>query len=208
MMKKLTAILCCLLLLAGQAAMAAGDPYWECANCGNWSNTAYCSSCGYPRTEIALDGPNTAVQVTLNQRLATRSGPGTEYDELGSYFKAGTRLTALSAGWDERNEIWWVQVEFNYGGEMRRAYTGLKRLDMNVNRVRTESPVCGARVIHNATVYYGPGSNYTAHRNRIAAGTEGLVYWAENGYAQFETYDYSQGVLRRFWISVNDLMPD
>lgn len=139
------------------------------------------------------------VDVTLNQRLATRSGPGTKYDELGSYFSAGTQIKAVSKAWDSVNEIWWIQVEFSYHGSNRRAYTGLKRLDMNVDWVPEEYPVISdARVTNTCRTYYGPGTSYTPHNDNIPAGTQGTVYAFENGYAQFE---YNSGKqVRRVWL--------
>ena len=205
-MKKMIAILCCVCLLMGYGMAEADGTYWQCANCGEWNTTNYCGNCGYPRTEIALDGPNTSVHVRLNQRLATRSGPSTQYDELGSYFKAGTWLTALSAAWDDVNEIWWIQVEFQYQGKWRRAYTGLKRLDMDVSSVRTESQQAFVRTIRNTAAYYGPGTHYSKYAKAVPQNTAGVVYWVENGWAQLEFYDSTLNKLRRVWINRNDLV--
>ena len=139
-------------------------------------------------------------QVTLNQRLATRSGPGTQYTELGSYFQAGTTLTAISAAYDDRNEIWWIQTEFTYHGEKRRAYTGLKRLNMQASDVPQEYVIRYVVVNRSVYAYWGPGYDYTMYKNPIPAGTEGTVWQLENGYAQLEFYDSSEGLTRRVWI--------
>ncbi len=139
-------------------------------------------------------------QVKLKQRLATRSGPGTQYTELGSYFQAGETLTAVSAAYDDRNGIWWIQTEFTYLGEKRRAYTGLKRLDMKVSDVPQEYVIRRAVVNRSVYAYWGPGYEYTMHKNPIPAGTEGTVWQTENGYAQLEFYDSSEGLKRRAWI--------
>ena len=139
-------------------------------------------------------------QVTLNQRLATRSGPGTQYTELGSYFQEGTVLTAISAAYDDRNGIWWIQTEFTYHGEKRRAYTGLKRLNMQVSDVPQEYAIRYAVVNRSVYAYWGPGYDYTMYKNPIPAGTEGTVWQTENGYAQLEFYDSSEALTRRVWI--------
>ena len=143
------------------------------------------------------------VSTTLTMRLATRSGPSTRYDELGSYFKAGSPVTVLSKAWDSGNRIWWVQVEFSYNGMLRRAYTGLKRVNLDPARVPEEQAIGSARVIRTTTAYYGPGTRYTAHRSAVAYGTVGTVYARENGYVQLEFTDGSR--LRRVWIYSGDV---
>ena len=72
------------------------------------------------------------LRVPLKMRLATRTGPSTNYTELGSYFQEGDYVTAISRAYDDRNGIWWVQVEYSYRGEMYRAYTGHKRVSVNL----------------------------------------------------------------------------
>ena len=139
-------------------------------------------------------------QVRLNQRMATRSGPGTQYTELGSYFEEGTTVTAVSAAYDDRNGIWWIQTEFTYLGEKRRAYTGVKRLDMQADDVQQEYPVRSVVVNRSVYAYWGPGYEYTMHKDPVPAGTEGTIYQIENGYAQFEYYDNAAGQLKRVWV--------
>ncbi len=63
------------------------------------------------------------------KKLATRSGPGTEYSETGTYNVAGQYIKVLSRAWDKRNEIWWVKCEIPYKGEIRVLWTGYKRFD-------------------------------------------------------------------------------
>lgn len=149
-----------------------------------------------------LTAPRTA-QSTM--RIATRSGPGTDYDELGSYHQAGYTLTVLSRAFDDRNGIWWLQVELNYGGELRRVYTGLKRVDIDINTVQDEYPLYYARVNSSNIPYYGPGTIYTAHKNAIPAGTEGYVYAFENGWMLFEIYYPEKQQYRRVWMPIERL---
>ena len=139
--------------------------------------------------------------VTLNQRMATRSGPGTQYTELGSYFQAGTAVTAVSAAYDDRNEIWWIQTEFTYNGEKRRAYTGVKRLDMMASDVPTEFMLADDAVLNRSVyAYYGPGYGYSMYQKQIPAGTSGRIWQSEDVYAQFEFYDQEEGAWRRVWV--------
>ena len=62
-------------------------------------------------------------------KLATRSGPGTQYSEQGTYFVEGQYIRVLSRAWDSRNEIWWVKCEIPYGNGVKILWTGYKRFD-------------------------------------------------------------------------------
>ena len=63
------------------------------------------------------------------QKLATRDGPGTTYNEKGTYNVAGQYIKVLSRAWDKRNSIWWVKCEIPYRSEIRVLWTGWKRFD-------------------------------------------------------------------------------
>lgn len=62
-------------------------------------------------------------------KLATRKGPGTQYDGGGTYSVKGQYIKVLSKAWDRRNGIWWVKCEIPYHGEIRVLWTGWKRFD-------------------------------------------------------------------------------
>ena len=63
------------------------------------------------------------------QKLATRKGPGTQYEEGGTYSVKGQQIRILAKAWDKRNDIWWVKCEIPYNGEKRILWTGYKRFD-------------------------------------------------------------------------------
>ena len=69
------------------------------------------------------------------QKLATRTGPGTQYTEGGTYNVAGQYIRILSRAYDSRNEIWWVKCEIPYNGQTRILWTGWKRFDHNATRL-------------------------------------------------------------------------
>ncbi|MBR4711642.1 MAG: hypothetical protein IKP10_06375 [Clostridia bacterium] len=144
------------------------------------------------------------INTTLKMRLATRSGPSTRYTELGSYFQEGSPVRVLTKAYDYSNGIWWVQVEFTYLGTQRRAYTGLKRVNVDISRVPEEKQTGSATVSRDATAYYGPGTAYTRYKTAIPAWTTGTVWNRENGYVQFE-YVNSAGTKVRVWLSSNDV---
>ena len=152
--------------------------------------------------------PFTGLIVTTKERLATRSGPGTNYTETGSYFQQGVSVKAISSAYDQSNSIWWVQVELSYNGEMRRVYTGVKRLEMAATDVPVEEVECEATVIRSVYGYWGPGYGYSMYGSRIPAGTTGTVWRREAAYAQFEYFDTSVQQFRRVWVPENALEDD
>ena len=62
-------------------------------------------------------------------KLATRKGPGTQYDGGGTYSVKNQWIKVLAKAWDSRNNIWWVKCDIPYHGEIRVLWTGWKRFD-------------------------------------------------------------------------------
>ncbi len=144
--------------------------------------------------------------VSTNQKLATRTGPSTKYDEGGTFLSAGSWVTAKYRAWDKYNEIWWVQVEFSSGGTRYRLFTGLKRLNMNITSVPEEAVTGYGRVLSDTQGYLGPGPQYSACRLGVPGGTQVTLYGAENGYTQVEFSDNRvTNPLRRCWIPTQAL---
>jgi len=154
---------------------------------------------------VITEAPFNGLSVTIRERLATRSGPGTTYTESGSYLQAGSRVKALSAAYDDRNGIWWIQVELTYNGELRRVYTGVKRLNMKAEDVPVEEVQTSAVLTRSVYAYWGPGYGYAMYKNAVPAGTSGTVYAYEGAYAQFEYYDSEAGQTRRVWVPTGAL---
>ena len=144
----------------------------------------------------------------LNQKIATRTGPSTSYDEPGTFFRtnySSTMVEVISRAFN--NGVWWAQVEFTYNGKQMRAYTGVKRINgLNLNRIPEET-VLGYGTV-NRTVWgnYGPGSWYQEAARSVSQGTYCTVWQEENGYVQVE-YPYYSGTytLDRCWIPVSCL---
>ena len=189
----LTMLLCLTIAGAGLADTSMGATDWYEGDGYYYEGAYYYNTFTSPQTVQTL------------MRVASRSGPGTNYDELGSYHKQGYTLTVLSRAYDENNGIWWLQVELNYGSELRRVYTGLKRVDIDINDVQDECPLFYARVKSSNIPYSGPGTIYTAHKNAIAAGTEGIIYGFEDGWVLFEFYNAEKKQYRRVWMPIDRL---
>jgi len=62
-------------------------------------------------------------------KLATRKGPGTQYEGGGTYSVKGQYIKVLTRAYDKRNGIWWVKCEIPYRNEIRVLWTGYKRFD-------------------------------------------------------------------------------
>ncbi|MBQ6175291.1 MAG: hypothetical protein IJK28_11795 [Clostridia bacterium] len=181
---------------------------WRGGSTGNSelciSDIAFSGQAGVPTTTQPISQTGGGINTTLIMRLATRSGPSTKYTGLGSYFKEGAPVKVLTKAFDYSNGIWWVQVEFTYQGTLRRAYTGLKRVNVDIDRVPEEKQLGSATVKRAATAYYGPGTAYTRYKNAVPAYTTGTVWNRENGYVQFE-YINDSGTKVRVWLSSNDV---
>lgn len=72
---------------------------------------------------------DTSVYGLATQKLATRSGPGTQYSEEGTYYVAGQYIKVVSRAYDSRNGIWWVRCEIPTESGTRLLWTGYKRFD-------------------------------------------------------------------------------
>ncbi len=77
------------------------------------------------------DGSSVDLYGLAIDKLATRDGPGTQYNGKGTYSVKGQYIKVLSRAWDSRNGIWWVKCEIPYHGEIRVLWTGYKRFDPN-----------------------------------------------------------------------------
>ena len=69
-----------------------------------------------------------ALYALATSKLATRSGPGTEYTEEGTYQVAGQMIRILAKAYDINN-VCWVQCRIPYQNRYVTAWTGWKRFD-------------------------------------------------------------------------------
>ena len=136
----------------------------------------------------------------LLMKLATRSGPGTQYDEPGTFFGSNwqdTIVRVLGRYWD--GSIWWVQVDFSNGGKASyRVWTGLKRVDVNIDRLQEVYPSGQGTVSSTSETYRGPGGKYARAKVTINGWKDVVSYGRENGYVEVE-FEQS-GKLYRVWV--------
>ena len=98
------------------------SPTWYSALAGGQAVQPTAAPTATPKTSGDLYG------LTID-KLATRKGPGTQYDGGGTYSVKGQYIKVLSRAWDKRNGIWWVKCEIPYRKQIRVLWTGYKRFD-------------------------------------------------------------------------------
>jgi len=216
MKKRIVSLLLSLMLLFCCAPALAET--WYCPQCGRLNDSNYCPFDGTARTGsysystpsyVVTEGPiytqyayNTGI---TNQKLATRTGPSTKYDEPGTFLSSGARVQVLSKAYDSKNEIWWVQVDMTNNGTRIRAYTGVKRFSsLNLSAIPEEQIIGSCYVSYAITGYYGPSSSYKRISRQIPSGVScdiyGYAYSDEGDFIQIEFYDSGLGCLRRAWV--------
>lgn len=142
----------------------------------------------------------------LNQPIATRSGPGTDYFEPGTFLQQGDYVTVLTKVWDSMNEIWWVQVEFHDGYDLRRAYTGAQRMSVNLSNVPEENPLGIIRVTRDADAWGGPSNvRYNLWGESVWRGTSAILLEVEAGYGHIECWNETWNQPWRVWVDLDYL---
>ena len=140
------------------------------------------------------------VTATLLRDIGVRTGPGTNYDYVGTYFRGGEQVQVISKVWDPVNTLYWLQVDFvAVGGYHYRGYcVREKRVDVDPNSVPDDPAGLSATVNERTNSYYGPGTDYRAHNDKISAGTRGTIYAEDNGFVLFEWKGKEE--MRRAWV--------
>ena len=144
-MRKLTTFVLALALLLTCLAWPAYAVTY-CGYCGaaiHQTDYVFCPKCG---KQLSGQGSQSGLSDQITQsnqsnltyssagylmgytidRLSTRTGPGTTYNEAGSYNSTKNTWVEVSCrAWDSRNDIWWVQVHIG----TQWLWTGYKRFD-------------------------------------------------------------------------------
>ncbi len=151
--------------------------------------------------------PSKGVPATLTRAMATRTGPGTEYDEPGTFFNAGEVVNVLTRVWDENNMLYWLQVEFYDGKVWRRAYTTQNYVSIDVNLVPNETTAPERYVMtKRSNAYFGPGTIYGYQiGSPLPVDTRVKVYAREDGWALVEYYDWGLETTRRAWVDASNM---
>ncbi len=134
----------------------------------------------YPQLQ---EGPppqqQAATPARLNQRMATRSGPGTKYTEELGTLPQDTAIVLIESV--TTNGTPWGMVEFSKNGQLYRAYTGMKRIDAHGPVAQGGEQYSEQRLSSATEVYYGPGTHYARRKATVPQGTLLRVYDEVNG---------------------------
>jgi hypothetical protein len=125
----------------------------------------------------------------------------------------GQYVTAVSRAYDNGG-VMWVEVEFSYGGGYRRAWTGAKRLDISMSRLKSLPEQDAFTYIGYGTVNtnvaprFGPDSIFASYGDRdYRRGDRVAVIASENDYYMVESY-HTDGKILRSWIPCSDVNLD
>ena len=124
---------------------------------------------------------------SLNQRMATRSGPGTQYTEELGTLPQETEIKLLES---VNTGVPWGLVEFYRNGVKVRAYTGMKRINAYGPVAKGTQDYYEVVLSRDTEVYYGPGYDYGQRMDSVRSGTVLRVYGGEN---DFMICDYQSG---------------
>lgn len=147
--------------------------------------------------------------VGLKMELSTRSGPNTKYTGAGNFFPKNYKdVTVRVLRKAQGNGVWWVQVDFDYNSYGRyRVWTGLKRVDVNLDRVRDDTTLGNGTVRATTNTRFGPGGNYADASKRITIKQDAdmIVYARENGWLDIEFwYTNDTSKTYRIWVPESD----
>ncbi len=161
---------------------------------GNYHQVSYSAVIARIYSSVRLDeyvAPETFPSYTpasLNQRMATRSGPGTKYTEELGTLPQDTNIVLIETVTTYGTP--WGLVEFYRNGLKYRAYTGMKRINAYGPVAQGMLDYYEAILSRATAVYYGPGFDYVQREGKVPAGTLLRVYGTENGFA---LCDYETG---------------
>lgn len=128
------------------------------------------------------------IPAVLTMKMATRLGPGTAYSEELGTMPQSTEITVFEQVMT--NGVSWVMVEYEYKGNLYRAYTGMKRVSASEAVPWGNTEPAQAETLGKTQAYYGPGYHYALHEPTVPAHTSLDVYEVENG---FLLCDFTQG---------------
>ena len=156
------------------------------------------------KATVIYDSDPSITGCNLLMKLATRSGPGTEYAEPGTFFGNNWQsqtVKVLRKSYD--GSIWWVQVDFRNGSKSSyRVWTGVKRVDVDLNKVKEDQRICDCDIYPTSDTWFGPGGNYAKANISINRSAVGTIRGKENGFVDVEYWYEDDGYdgSHRIWI--------
>ena len=148
-----------------------------------------------------------SVYATMKDKLATRTGPSTDYTECGTFDLTGQKVGVISIAKDNKGTDWVLVEAYESGKPLLRAYTGLTRLnltDSQLSQIPKEAEsvfIGGGKVKEDIIPKRGPGNTYINFDNKftIKQGTYVNIIRFEGDYCLVE-YPHTSGKTHRCWI--------
>ena len=118
--------------------------------------------------------------VTLMQKTATRSGPGTQYTEETGVLTPPATVTVVS------QTDSWYHIEYTRGGKTYRAYILKSKAKGTFNVPWENTGTVPDTVLYACTAFFGPGETYAPRRTGLPAGASVKVAQVEGEWALCE----------------------
>ena len=167
-----------------------------------YGNPAYAADASATVPPTEYESRPMPTQAYLKDRISSRSGPSTAYEEPGTFFSGkwqGQTVTVVGKAYT--SGVWWVEVDFDYGNARYRVWTGLKRVDVDLDLVPDKQKPIGKASVAPTDAWYGPGGNYAKSKVAILFPEDEIdLYGRENGYVQVDFYDVNREFQRRVWV--------
>ena len=142
----------------------------------------------------------TGLKASLNQKMATRTGPNTKYTEPGTFAQS----TSISVFYQTSgNGVMWGMVEFKHNGEWYRLYTGMKRINSTSIIPKDSEDYINVYLKSSVVPKYGPGERYAIQPDKLPSVGKVKAYYQENGYVMVDYEGFDQVV--RGWIPLSSL---
>ena len=159
---------------------------------------------GATQAEVVYESRPDITGCGLKMKLATRSGPGTQYAEPGTFFGSNWEkqtVKVMKKSYD--GSVWWVKVDFQNGiKNWYRVWSGVKRVDVDLNPLKEERDICQCDIEPTNDTWYGPGGKYARSNVVINRPACGEIYQFENGYVDVKYWyedDWADGE-HRIWL--------
>ncbi len=193
MKKQLAVFLTWLMILCiPMTSFASGLDWTE----GTYQQTTV-SSTPVPPGEYRSGNILQPIAASLNQKMALRTGPGTNYTEWNTY-PQNTSIVLYEQ--EMGGTVSWGMVEFHVDGGLIRAYTGMKRIRVSKNVPWANTIPTDALIAIDVTPRWGPGEAYIAHTKTLPAGTAIQVFHEESGYVMADFLFPGDKQPTRAWI--------
>ena len=138
-----------------------------------------------------------ARSLSPNQSIGTRTGPGNDYAPMNTY---PSDLKYSGFYQTKGGSVNWAYIEFYYGGQKYRLYTGVQRFNNSSSLPYANENYTYVTVNSSVNPHYGPGYDFAeCNFERIPSGARVKAFYEENDWVMVD-YPLSSGKILRGWI--------